>query len=361
MKVKKREKGIVYSTVLDYPPLFGIQKQGSKKAFTLKDGFSESYLYPLLTEIIIKTNGEMQDKPLLEDMWEDDLADDILQDKECMDIVQLYLADISQYKVLTAKENETLFKQFRAGDEAAKNKLVIGNLRLVITVAKRYLGHGLELADLVQEGNIGLINAVEKFDPERGLKFSTCAATFIKNAILRALTETGRTIRLPSHMQTICSKVMKARRKYIQETGREPSVKNLMEMTKLNEKKVKAAMIYSLEPLSLDMPISRDEDNEACIGDFIEGKCDTGDLSYLDRQHLAQILKEAMEETLDERETYIIQNYFGLGECEPQPLGNIGEKFHISRERIRQLEREAISKIKGSSLARILESYQKEL
>lgn len=344
----------VYNTVF-----YEYQPSQEETTATVKAPVSNSYLISFLTGLIVTTTRVVTGQPLEESSWEDELEDDFADDKESIDIMQVYLADISQYRVLTSQEQDTLFERFWQGDTSAKEKLVTGNLRLVITIAKRYMDHGLDLSDLVQEGNIGLINAVEAYDGKRGFRFSTCAAAYIKNAILHALTETGRTIRLPSYMQTLCSKVMKARRKLLQETGREPSIEALIKTTGLNEKKVRDALLYSLDPISLDTPTSRDD--ESCIGSYIESKYDTVDLSYVDRQNLLKLLLDAMKETLDDRETYIILNRYGLNGREPQPLGKIGENFHVSRERIRQLERQALGKIKSSSLAWILESYKDEL
>jgi RNA polymerase primary sigma factor len=291
------------------------------------------------------------------------------------DSVRLYLREIGRVPLLTAADEVRLAQRLERGreellnaqrlqtvpdrhvvddGEAAQRRLIEANLRLVVSVAKKYIGRGLSLLDLIQEGNLGLIRAVEKYDWRRGYKFSTYATWWIRQAITRALANQARTIRIPVHMVTTINRLARVSRSLLQELGREPSAEEIAAQMKMSPEKVHEIMKASLQPMSLETPVSEEEDSH--LGDFIE---DRTALAPADAASY-QILKEQVEtvlESLTERERKVLQLRFGLGDGRSRTLEEVGKEFHLTRERIRQIEDKALRKLRHPSSSRKLKDY----
>ena len=259
------------------------------------------------------------------------------------DSIRMYLCEIGKVKLLTGKEEIDLAKRIRRGDQTAKQKLAEANLRLVVSIAKKYIGRGLSFLDLIQEGNIGLFRAVEKFDPDRGFKFSTYATWWIRQAITRAIADQARTIRIPVHMVETINKLTHAQRRLVQELGREPLVEELAAEMDLDIKKVRHILKISQDIVSLEAPVGTEEDSK--LGDFIE---DYDALSPSDATN-RQLIKENIHEMLhylSPREKKIIEMRFGLKDGVGHTLEEVGQEFRVTRERIRQIEAKVLQKLK---------------
>lgn len=259
------------------------------------------------------------------------------------DSIRMYLCEIGKVKLLTGKEEIDLAKRIRRGDQTAKQKLAEANLRLVVSIAKKYIGRGLSFLDLIQEGNIGLFRAVEKFDPDRGFKFSTYATWWIRQAITRAIADQARTIRIPVHMVETINKLTHAQRRLVQELGREPLVEELAAEMDLDIKKVRHILKISQDIVSLEAPVGTEEDSK--LGDFIE---DDDALSPSDATN-RQLIKENIHEMLhylSPREKKIIEMRFGLKDGVGHTLEEVGQEFRVTRERIRQIEAKVLQKLK---------------
>lgn len=260
------------------------------------------------------------------------------------DSVRMYLSEIGRVDLLTADEEIDLANRIAKGDAAAKQKLAEANLRLVVSIAKKYIGRGLSFLDLIQEGNIGLFRAVEKFDPKRGFKFSTYATWWIRQAITRAIADQARTIRIPVHMVETINKLTHTQRRLLQELGREPTVEELATEMDMDEKKVRHILKISQDIVSLEAPVGAEEDSK--LGDFIE---DDDAISPADATN-RQILKEnihAMLQYLTAREQKIIRMRFGLDDGIGHTLEEVGREFGVTRERIRQIEAKILQKLKN--------------
>ncbi|MCC6643478.1 RNA polymerase sigma factor RpoD [Candidatus Peregrinibacteria bacterium] len=259
------------------------------------------------------------------------------------DSIRLYLCEIGKIPLLSAKEEIDLAKRIKKGDQSAKSKLAESNLRLVVSIAKKYIGRGLSFLDLIQEGNIGLFRAVEKFDPERGFKFSTYATWWIRQAITRAIADQARTIRIPVHMVETINKLTHAQRRLVQELGREPSVEELASEMEMDVKKVKHILKISQDIVSLEAPVGTEEDSK--LGDFIED-----DDAILPQEATNRVLlKENIHEMLQylsPRERKIIEMRFGLKDGVGHTLEEVGQEFNVTRERIRQIEAKVLQKLK---------------
>ena len=259
------------------------------------------------------------------------------------DSIRLYLCEIGKISLLTGKEEIDLAKRIKKGDQSAKSKLAESNLRLVVSIAKKYIGRGLSFLDLIQEGNIGLFRAVEKFDPERGFKFSTYATWWIRQAITRAIADQARTIRIPVHMVETINKLTHAQRRLVQELGREPSVEELASEMEMDVKKVKHILKISQDIVSLEAPVGTEEDSK--LGDFIED-----DDAILPQEATNRVLlKENIHEMLQylsPRERKIIEMRFGLKDGVGHTLEEVGQEFNVTRERIRQIEAKVLQKLK---------------
>ncbi len=259
-----------------------------------------------------------------------------------LDPVHLYLTEIGQISLLSAEEEVALAKQIEQGDEAARTRLIESNLRLVASVAKRYSGRGMTFSDLIQEGNIGLCRAVDKFDWRKGYKFSTYATWWIKQAISRAIADQGRTIRMPVHMVETVNRLNRCTRLLLQETGREPTFTEIAKEMNMTEEKVRGILQLIQEPVSLESPIGEEEDSR--LGDFVQD--DTAvDPETAAMRTMTRIKLEEVLNTLAPREKSVIQLRFGFVDGRQWTLEEVGQKFHVTRERIRQIEAKALRKL----------------
>ena len=294
---------------------------------------------------------------------EDDLTDEDLEitaenvDQFADDSVRLYLREIGKIPLLSNEEEVDLAYRIVKGEKKAKDKMVEANMRLVVSIAKRYSGRGLDFLDLIQEGNTGLLRAVEKFDPDKGFKFSTYATWWIRQAITRAIADQARTIRIPVHMVETINKVLRATRKLTNELNREPSVEEIAKEMGMEPEKVDYVMKIKQDIASLDATVGRDGDDEdSVLGDFLE---DEGRVSPEDAA-AAQMLKEQIAEilsSLSEREQKVVKLRFGIGGGRPHTLEEVGAEFSVTRERIRQIEAKALSKLRKHKDTKKLHEY----
>jgi len=321
-------KGVEVTPVLDEDTLKKLEKGDEK-------GDSEDELLGLEDDDFTKDEeGEEIDLD----------AVDLLEGIGTEDPVRMYLKEIGTVPLLTAEEEYSLAMKKQAGDEYAKQRLIEANLRLVVSIAKRYTGRGMSFLDLVQEGNLGLIKGVEKFDPEKGFKLSTYATWWIRQSVTRALADQARTIRVPVHMVETINKMSKMQRKLTLELGYEPSVKELAEHLDMTEEKVQEIMQIAREPASLETPIGEEDDSN--LGDFVadanvlspEGNVE----SVMLREHIDSLLDD-----LKERERQVIVLRFGLEDGHPRTLEEVGKEFNVTRERIRQIEAKALRKLRN--------------
>ena len=270
------------------------------------------------------------------------------------DPVRMYLKEIGKVPLLTAEEEIELAKRMEAGDEDAKKRLAEANLRLVVSIAKRYVGRGMLFLDLIQEGNLGLIKAVEKFDYNKGFKFSTYATWWIRQAITRAIADQARTIRIPVHMVETINKLVRVSRQLLQELGREPTPEEIAERMEIPVERVREILKISQEPVSLETPIGEEEDSH--LGDFIQDDnvpvpADAAAFTLL-KEQLVEVLG-----TLTEREQKVLRLRFGLDDGRARTLEEVGKEFNVTRERIRQIEAKALRKLRHPSRSRKLKDY----
>jgi len=301
---------------------------------------------------------------------EDEDIDSIIQQKKDQDIlkkkldlsvksptndpVRMYLKEIGKVRLLTAAEEVQLAKRIEKGDMSAKSRLVEANLRLVVSIAKKYVGRGMLFLDLIQEGNLGLIRAVEKFDYKKGYKFSTYATWWIRQAITRAIADQARTIRIPVHMVETINKLIRVQRQLLQRLGREPTAEEIAEHMDYTPERVREIMKISQEPVSLETPIGEEEDSH--LGDFIEDSeveapSDAASFTML-QDELNKVLN-----TLNERERKVIQLRFGLQDGHPRTLEEVGREFGVTRERIRQIESKTLSKLRHPNRSGVLRDF----
>ena len=273
------------------------------------------------------------------------------------DPVRAYLKEIGKIRLLSSDEEIELAKQIENGDSEARRKLAESNLRLVVSVAKKYAGRGMQLLDLIQEGNLGLLKAVEKFDYTMNYKFSTYATWWIRQAITRAIADQARTIRIPVHMVETINRLFKANKSLIQELGREPSRSELADKMGITEEKVNEIMKYSQEPVSLESPIGEEEDSH--LGDFVEDENTQTPIKAATSTFLREQLKAAMS-TLTEREQIVLVLRFGLIDGKTRTLEDVGKMFNVTRERIRQIEAKALNKLRQPSRSKKLIDYLEE-
>ena len=270
------------------------------------------------------------------------------------DPVRMYLKEIGQIKLLTPEEEQELAARVAQGDKYAKNKLTEANLRLVVSIAKKYSGRGLHILDLIQEGNTGLIRAVDKFDYTKGNKFSTYATWWIRQAITRAIADQARTIRVPVHMVEVINKVTRCNRKLVQELGREPTMEEIAEDLHIPLEKVIEATRTSADTLSLDTPVGDEEDTT--IGSFVEDDNTPGPADATSNTLLAEALDEILQ-TLTEREADVLRMRFGMYDGRTHTLEEVGQIFGVTRERIRQIENKAIRKLRHPSRAKKIKDF----
>ena len=301
-------------------------------------------------EFVEEIENEIEQYESAEDM-EKMLAQDGLA---IDDPVRMYLKEIGKVPLLTGEQEADLAQRMEEGDEKAKQQLVEANLRLVVSIAKRYVGKGMSFLDLIQEGNLGLMKAVDKFDYQKGYKFSTYATWWIRQAITRAIADQARTIRIPVHMVETIHKVARVSRQLLQELGRDPTTEEIAKEMKMSPDKVREIMKIALDPVSLETPIGEEEDSH--LGDFIED-CDSPApaeaVSYtLLREQLNEVLH-----TLTPREEQVLKLRFGLEDGRPRTLEEVGKVFNITRERIRQIEAKALRKLRHPSRSKRLKDY----
>ena len=323
--------------------------------------YLEAHNVDVLT--ITDKDDEEPDDVLLE---MDDEVEDIDVDKIDLSVpdgvgvddpVKMYLKEIGKVPLLSAEEEIELAKRMEAGDEAAKKKLAEANLRLVVSIAKRYVGRGMLVLDLIQEGNLGLIKAVEKFDYRKGYKFSTYATWWIRQAITRAIADQARTIRIPVHMVETINKLIRVSRQLLQELGREPLPEEIAEEMDIPVERVREILKISQEPVSLETPIGEEEDSH--LGDFIQDE----NVPVPAEAAAFTLLKEQLVEvlgTLTEREQKVLRLRFGLDDGRARTLEEVGKEFNVTRERIRQIEAKALRKLRHPSRSRKLRDYLEE-
>ncbi len=270
------------------------------------------------------------------------------------DPVRMYLKEIGKVPLLSMDDEIELAKRIELGDEEAKKQLAEANLRLVVSIAKRYLGRGMQFLDLIQEGNLGLIKAVEKFEYKKGYKFSTYATWWIRQAITRSIADQARTIRIPVHMVETINRLIRTQRQLVQTLGREPSPEEIAKEMELPVERVREVMKISMDPVSLETPIGEEEDSH--LGDFIQDEqvmvpVDAATYTLL-REQLMEVLK-----TLTEREQKVLRLRFGLDDGRPRTLEEVGRDFNVTRERIRQIEAKALRKLRHPSRSKKLKDY----
>lgn len=308
--------------------------------------------------LVIDTDG-----PALEDLEDEvDSDEDLLSQEQYFDdasddSVRLYLREIGKIPLLNAEEELALAQRVVAGEKRAKDKMAEANMRLVVSIAKRYSGRGLDFLDLIQEGNTGLLRAVEKFDPDKGFKFSTYATWWIRQAITRAIADQARTIRIPVHMVETINKLLRTQRRMTQELNREPTIEELAKELEMEPEKVEYVMKIKQDITSLDAGVGRDGDDEdSVLRDFIEDE----ESATPEESAASQLLKEQVQSilsTLSDREQKIIKMRFGLENGKSHTLEEVGQEFAVTRERIRQIEAKALAKLRKHKDSKKLHEY----
>ncbi|MBQ6105179.1 MAG: RNA polymerase sigma factor RpoD [Lachnospiraceae bacterium] len=359
---RKKKNVLEYQEIVDFFKDIELQPGSMNRIYD----YLESNGVDILRE---ETMAEIDDIPMLDD--DADLAGEDLETLENLgnlddldltvpegvsieDPVRMYLKEIGRVPLLTAEEEKELSKRMEDGDEAAKKRLSEANLRLVVSIAKRYVGRGMQFLDLIQEGNLGLIKAVEKYDYKKGFKFSTYATWWIRQAITRAIADQARTIRIPVHMVETINRLIRVQRQLLQDYGREPSPEEIAKEMKIPVDRVLEIQKISQEPVSLETPIGEEEDSH--LGDFLPDDhlpmpADAASYSML-RDQLYEVL-----ETLSDREQKVIRLRFGLDDGRQRTLEEVGKEFEVTRERIRQIEAKALRKLRHPSRSRKLRDY----
>ena len=357
----------------------GKSKQNALDATEINDFFAGDNLGPEQMDEIYNylEHSNIDVVPVIDDamladdsMLLDDLDDDYREEKDGEDIdldaidllegigtedpVRMYLKEIGKVPLLSAEEEIELAQRMEEGDQEAKKRLAEANLRLVVSIAKRYVGRGMLFLDLIQEGNLGLIKAVEKFDYRKGYKFSTYATWWIRQAITRAIADQARTIRIPVHMVETINKLIRVSRQLLQELGREPTPEEIAEEMNMPVDRVREILKISQEPVSLETPIGEEEDSH--LGDFIQDDnvpvpSDAAAFTLL-KEQLVEVLG-----TLTEREQKVLRLRFGLDDGRARTLEEVGKEFNVTRERIRQIEAKALRKLRHPSRSRKLKDY----
>ena len=296
------------------------------------------------------------DDIILDDEDEVEIIDDVdvLEGVSTEDPVRMYLKEIGNVPLLTTEQEVELAKRVEAGDEEAKKQLTEANLRLVVSIAKKYVGRGMPFLDLIQEGNMGLMKAVDKFDYTKGYKFSTYATWWIRQAITRGIADTGRTIRVPVHMVETINKTLRMTGTLLQELGREPTPEEVAERLNVSVSRVREVLKISRDPVSLDTPIGEEDDSH--LGDFIE---DDSALSPADSAAFSMLRAELATalESLTDRERQVVKLRFGLEDGRARTLEEVGKEFNVTRERIRQIEAKALRKLRHPSRSKRLKDF----
>ena len=311
------------------------------------EGEGNGALPELLDDVDSAAMADIEEEPLVDPV---ELAAEYNLD----DPVRMYLKEIGQIPLLSPEEEQELAQRVSEGDQQAKNKLTEANLRLVVSIAKKYSGRGLHILDLIQEGNTGLIRAVDKFDYTKGNKFSTYATWWIRQAITRGIADTGRTIRVPVHMVETINKTLRMTRTLLQELGREPTPEEVAERLNVSVSRVREVLKISRDPVSLDTPIGEEDDSH--LGDFIE---DDSALSPADSAAFSMLRAELATalESLTDRERQVVKLRFGLEDGRARTLEEVGKEFNVTRERIRQIEAKALRKLRHPSRSKRLKDF----
>ena len=383
MASKKDNKRLTAKTLIDKG-----KKQGSLTLSEIMEAFSETELDKDQVENLYETLGNLgieiiedktqkadvdfsdNDNDLMVDDNFDGVSDDELKKEDDVEMdkidlslpkgisiddpVRMYLKEIGKIPLLKPHEEIEYAKRMMEGDEVAKQRVVEANLRLVVSIAKRYVGRGMLFLDLIQEGNLGLIKAVEKFDYERGFKFSTYATWWIRQAITRAIADQARTIRIPVHMVETINKLIRVSRQLLQELGRDPKPEEIAKEMDMSEEKVREIMKIAQDPVSLETPIGEEEDSH--LGDFIPDE----DALAPAEAAAYSLLKDQIEEvlgSLNEREQKVLKLRFGLEDGRARTLEEVGKEFDVTRERIRQIEAKALRKLRHPSRSKKLRDY----
>ena len=323
------------------------------------DSLDEIYNTLMENDIQVIAEGEedaTDENGVPKNLEEPIILDDseITKDININDPVRMYLKEIGRISLLSPEEELELSEKVAAGDEDAKNKLAESNLRLVVSIAKRYVGRGLLFLDLIQEGNIGLMKAVDKFDSDKGYKFSTYATWWIRQAITRALADQARTIRVPVHMVETINKMSRIQRQLTLELNREPSEEELAKKMGISVEKVREVIKISQEPVSLETPIGEEDDSH--LGDFIKDESSMSPEEYATNEILKEEIKSVLM-TLQVREQEVLELRFGLIDGTCHTLEEVGKKFNVTRERIRQIEAKALRKLRHPSRAKKLKDF----
>ena len=312
-------------------------------------------LYEALEARGIRVEEEDADLPLLDDAQIGRLEHELSAEGVALDDpVKAYLKEIGQVPLLSAEEEQTLARAARAGDADARRRLSEANLRLVVSVAKRYAGRGLPFLDLIQEGNLGLMKAAEKFEPDRGFKFSTYATWWIRQSITRAIADQGRTIRIPVHLVEHINRVRKTAGELLRKNGREPTAEEIAVRLEMEPDRVRGLLQLAQEPVSLETPVGEEED--AHLEDFIQDEEAGIPVDEAGRQLLRRELMSVLK-SLTPREERVITLRFGLDDGRPRTLEELGKEFNVTRERIRQIEAKALRKLRHPSRAKRLRDY----
>lgn len=347
---RKKKNVLDYKEIMDYFQDTDFEADKMEKVFEFLEGCN----------IDVKMNdddGDVEDDIILSDEDDIDIEKIDLSVPDGIgleDPVRMYLKEIGKVPLLSAEEEIEYAQRMEEGDEEAKKRLAEANLRLVVSIAKRYVGRGMQFLDLIQEGNLGLIKAVEKFDYRKGYKFSTYATWWIRQAITRAIADQARTIRIPVHMVETINKIVRVQRQLLQELGREPSPEEIAETMDIPVERVREIQKISQEPVSLETPIGEEEDSH--LGDFIQDD----NVPVPAEAAASTLLKEQLVEvlgTLTDREQKVLRLRFGMDDGRARTLEEVGKEFNVTRERIRQIEAKALRKLRHPSRSRKLKDY----
>jgi RNA polymerase primary sigma factor len=360
------------SLVKQVPGLTELFDQGREQGFVREEDFDE--LFEEMTEpptdaqveqihqAFLDSNIDfLQDDAEIAEVQAEDETHEQLKSMEAdaqpiqADPIWQYLKDIHDIPLLTAEQEVDLARRIEAGEEEALREFTLSNLRLVVNIAKRYVGRGLPLIDLIQEGNIGLMRAVQKFDWRRGFKFSTYATWWIRQGITRAIADKGRTIRLPVHIGEALTKMNAAQQRLTQERGREPTDEELAAELELDPRRIEELRRAARLPSSIDQPIGDDE--ESRVADFVADQANPGPEDLTHERALKQAAERTLVQALNDREKMVLQMRYGLGDGHVYPLEKIGERLGLTRERVRQIERDALRKLRNPEYAEPLRAY----
>ena len=329
-------------------------KKGSISTNALCDVMEKYDTSPNQIDYVYKYLGEAGIQIVDEDQRDRELFEQALSDIGLDDPVKMYLKDIGRVPLLSADEEVDLARRMQEDDEAAKKRLSEANLRLVVSIAKRYVGRGMLFLDLIQEGNLGLMKAVEKFDYQKGFKFSTYATWWIRQSITRAIADQARTIRIPVHMVETINKLTRVQRLLLQELGREPTPAEIAEQMGVSEERVVEIQKIAQDPVSLETPIGEEEDSH--LGDFIEDEKTTTPSDSVAFSMLKEQLLGVLD-TLTPREEKVLRLRYGIDDGKPRTLEEVGREFNVTRERIRQIEAKALRKLRHPSRSKKLRDF----